>query len=50
MTTLRLRDRFWDFPSDEDFVICDAEWGADVFRIQRSTSAMKTLRDLAASL
>ncbi|KAG3082174.1 hypothetical protein PI124_g19062 [Phytophthora idaei] len=45
ITTLRLRDRFWDSPSDEDFVICDAEWGQDVFRIQGTTSAMKTLRD-----
>ncbi|KAG6595794.1 Tubby C-terminal-like domain [Phytophthora cinnamomi] len=45
MTTLRLRDRFWDFASGEDFVICDAEWGQDVFRMQPTTSAMKTLRD-----
>ncbi|RLN96385.1 hypothetical protein BBJ28_00003187 [Nothophytophthora sp. Chile5] len=45
ITTLRLRDRFWDSPDDEDFVICDAEWGKDIFRIQGTTSAMKTLRD-----
>ncbi|CAH0480654.1 unnamed protein product [Peronospora belbahrii] len=45
ITTLRLRDRFWDSPNGEDFVICNTEWGHDVFRIQGTTSAMKTLRD-----
>ncbi|KAG7397838.1 hypothetical protein PHYBOEH_012100 [Phytophthora boehmeriae] len=45
ITTLRLRDRFWDHQGEEDFAICDAEWGQDIFRIQATTSAMKTLRD-----
>ncbi|CAH0491495.1 unnamed protein product [Peronospora farinosa] len=45
ITTLRLRDRFWDSSNGEDFVVCDAEWGQEVFRIQGTTSAMKTLRD-----
>ncbi|CEG45849.1 Tubby C-terminal-like domain [Plasmopara halstedii] len=45
ITTLRLRDHFWDFSNDEDFVICDAEWNEEVFRIRGTTSTMKTLRD-----
>ncbi|GMF52464.1 unnamed protein product [Phytophthora fragariaefolia] len=45
ITTLRLRDRFWDAQGGEDFVITDAEWGQDMFRIQGTMSAMKTLRD-----
>lgn len=45
ITTLRLRDHFWDFSHEEDFVICDTEHGKDVFRIRGTTSAMKTLRD-----
>lgn len=45
ITTLRLHDRFWDSQGDEDFVIGDAEWNQDVFRIQGTASAMKTLRD-----
>ncbi|CAI5723761.1 unnamed protein product [Peronospora destructor] len=45
ITTLRLRDRFWDSSNGEDFVICDVEWGQEVFRIQGTTSALKTLRD-----
>ncbi|KAI9922475.1 hypothetical protein PsorP6_001259 [Peronosclerospora sorghi] len=45
ITTLRLRDRFWDLHNEEEFAVCDVEWGRDVFRIQGTTSVMKTLRD-----
>uniref|UniRef100_M4BRI8 Tubby C-terminal domain-containing protein n=1 Tax=Hyaloperonospora arabidopsidis (strain Emoy2) TaxID=559515 RepID=M4BRI8_HYAAE len=45
VTTLRLRDRFWDPPTGENFVVCDTEWGHALFRIRGTTSSMKTLRD-----
>ncbi|TDH72915.1 hypothetical protein CCR75_005505 [Bremia lactucae] len=45
ITTLRLRDRFWDYSNEEDFLIRDTEWNQDVFSIRGTKSAMKTLRD-----
>ncbi|CAI5727408.1 unnamed protein product [Hyaloperonospora brassicae] len=45
LTTLRLRNRFWDPPAGEDFVVSDAEWGQELFRLRGTTSHMKTLRD-----
>jgi uncharacterized protein YxjI len=45
ITMLRLRDRFWDSPSDEDFVVRDVEKNQDFFRVNCSKSTMKTLRD-----